>query len=221
MLVLLFHYFQGDDESILLNYSHCQCKWAHPPAQHQVWHADDDEDEEAFDSIPCDDDDPYGSEQEMVELHDEICNLLLERSLQDEKFTEYVHAIVSAIQWFMALIGSLLNVCNNIGRCTHLLTPSCLSWAMLLIHPGRRPFIRNVCGKNCSQCTYNIPVSSVLHNSLGSLSINPHSIFLHQLIMIHTYTLLVITLIHHFIDEHFDWAIVEAGISMVKSTWGQ
>ena len=92
------------------------------PAQCQVQHADDDEDKEVFDSIPYNDD-SSGSEQETVdkdkdelpsiwkanefwdyvyfqleELCDKICNLLLKKSLQDEKFTEYVHAIVSVVQ---------------------------------------------------------------------------------------------------------------------------
>ena len=86
-----------------------------------MWHADDDKDEEAFESIPCDDD-PYGSGQDidkdkdklpyiwkanefwnyvnswLEELCDTVCNLLPDKSLQDENFTEYVHAIVSVVQ---------------------------------------------------------------------------------------------------------------------------
>ena len=78
---------------------------------------DEDEDEEAHNNIPGNTDGPHGSEQgnededededelphtwktsefwnyvdsKLEELHDEICDLLPEKNLQDEKFTEYV-----------------------------------------------------------------------------------------------------------------------------------
>ena len=83
------------------------------PGQCQRYTDDEDKDEEALDKIPGDADDPYGSEWEnkdkdklsctwktsefwnyvdsqLEELHDEVCNLLPERNLQDEKFAEYV-----------------------------------------------------------------------------------------------------------------------------------
>ena len=56
----------------------------------------------------------------------------------------------------------------------------------------------------------------------SSLSIDPHFVFLHQLIiLICTYTLLVDITMHNLLHEHFDGGIVEAGISMVKLTLGQ
>ena len=55
----------------------------------------------------------------------------------------------------------------------------------------------------------------------SSLSINPHFVFLRQLIiLICTYTLLVDITMHNLLHEHFDRVIVEAGISMVKLILG-